>query len=318
MIVFWVCFFMVCAVGLSSNLSHTMPGMKRREEQCVVLKFLCASGKRPIECHRELVSVFGNDVMSKAQVGVWHHRFRGGDIDVKDKKRSGRPASVNTEAQRHVLRTALDQDRCASIWSLSSQTGINCGTVHKIIKKSFTMKKVAPKFVPRMLTDEMKRSRVTMCQQNLDLFQEDPALLSKVVTGDESYFSVFDVETKLSSMQWKTPEEPCPSKALRSRSEHKTMLTCFFDEQGSILNEFRKPGDPVTADTYCTLLKVLKERIRKKHPMLWARSDPDDPTSDHMFFLHHDNASPHTAVPTLALIGESNIRMLAHPPIAWI
>ena len=135
-----------------------------------------------------------------------------------------------------------------------------------------------------------------------------------MVTGDASYFSVFDIETKLASMQWKTADEPRPSKALRSRSEWKTMLTCFFDEQGSILNEFRKPGDPVTAETYCALLKVLKERIRKKRPMLWAQTDPDDSTSDHTFYLHHDNASPHTAVPTLALIGESGIRMLAHPP----
>ncbi len=30
--------------------------------------------------------------------------------------------------------------------------------------------------------------------------------------------------------------------------------------------------------------------------------------------LHHDNASSHTAAPTLALIGESHIEMLAHPP----
>ena len=30
--------------------------------------------------------------------------------------------------------------------------------------------------------------------------------------------------------------------------------------------------------------------------------------------LHHDNATPHTAVPTLALLGESGINMVTHPP----
>ncbi len=38
-------FLVVFAVGLPSNFSGIMPGHKRREEQRVVVKFLCASGK---------------------------------------------------------------------------------------------------------------------------------------------------------------------------------------------------------------------------------------------------------------------------------
>ncbi len=30
--------------------------------------------------------------------------------------------------------------------------------------------------------------------------------------------------------------------------------------------------------------------------------------------MHHDNASSHTSTPTLALLGEQNINLLAHPP----
>ncbi len=176
------------------------------------------------------------------------------------------------------------------------------------------MSKVAPKFVPRVLTPELKRTRVDFCTQNLELFREDPALLSKVVTGDESYFSVFELETKQETMQWKTAQEPRPKKALHNRSERKSMITCFFDENGSILAEFRPPGDAVTSENYIQLLKRLKECVRRKCPELWARSNPDDPTSDRTLYLHHDNTSPHTATPTLAFIGESGLRMLAHPP----
>ncbi len=35
---------------------------------------------------------------------------------------------------------------------------------------------------------------------------------------------------------------------------------------------------------------------------------------DHKFLLHHDNASLHTSVLTLALIGSSGIDMVPHPP----
>ncbi len=280
----------------------------------MVIKFLCASGKTPGQCHKELCDVFRPDAMSRAQVGVWHRRFRGSDTSVKDKARSGRPASVNTEPNRRQLHTQLDADRRSSIRKLNETTGMNRSTVHKVIKKTFKMSKVAPKFVPRILTPELKRSRVDMCTQNLELFRQDPALLSKVITGDESYFPVFDVETKIETMQWKTAQEPRPKKALQNRSEKKSMLTCFFDEKGSILAEFRPTGDAVTAENYIQLLKRLKERVRRKCPQLWARSNPEDPTSDRTMFLHHDNASPHTATPTLAFIAESSLWMLAHPP----
>ena len=74
----------------------------------MVIKFLCASRKTPGQCHKNLVDVYGLDSMSRAQVGVWHRRFQGGDTSVKDKPRSGRPASVNTEANRTRLRANLD------------------------------------------------------------------------------------------------------------------------------------------------------------------------------------------------------------------
>ncbi len=69
-------------------------------------------------------------------------------------------------------------------------------TAHQIIKKDLQMSKVTAKFVPRVLTDEMKCTHKSMCQYNLKLFKDDPYLLSKIVTGDESQVSKFEIETK--------------------------------------------------------------------------------------------------------------------------
>ncbi len=89
------------------------------------------------------------------------------------------------------------------------------------------------------------------------------------------------------------------------------MLTVFFNQRGVILAEFSEPGGTVDTEAYCDTLRTLKERLRKKRPFLWQRPDPNSPRP---FLLHHDNAPAHTSVPTLALIGESGIQMLAHPP----
>ncbi len=88
------------------------------------------------------------------------------------------------------------------------------------------------------------------------------------------------------------------------------MLTLFHDSYGVLLVEFLPRGETVDTDYYCGILNLLKERIRKKRPGMWQR----DESGDRVFWLHHDNATPHTSVPTLALIGESGINLVPHLP----
>jgi hypothetical protein len=57
------------------------------------------------------------------------------------------------------------------------------------------MRRIAAKFVPRLLQNEQKQQRLEVCRE----LQNDPDFLLKVVTGDESY----DPETKQQSSQWK-------------------------------------------------------------------------------------------------------------------
>ncbi len=70
----------------------------------------------------------------------------------------------------------------------------------------------------------------------------------------------------------------------------------------------------MNAENYVELLKRLKERIRKKCPLLLECQNPQDPQSWRHVYIHHDNASPHTANISLALMGESDLLMLPHPP----
>ncbi len=58
-------------------------------EQRAVLKFLAKSGDTPITCWRKLKDIFGQRMMSKGHVRVWHKQFRQGDDRIKDKPKSG-------------------------------------------------------------------------------------------------------------------------------------------------------------------------------------------------------------------------------------
>ncbi len=101
-----------------------------------------------------------------------------------------------------------------------------------------------------------------------------------------------------------------PQKARRQRGQQKTMMTVFFDFQGTIHCEFLEPGDTIRAEDYCETLGRMKEAMRCKQPHLWEKKAD----GCRRLLLHQDNASPHTSVFTLAKFGEWGIDLLAHPP----
>ena len=63
------------------------------------------------------------------------------------------------------------------------------------------MKRSTAKIVPKLLNFEQKERRIA--QEMLTMFNDDPDLLKKVITGDESWVYGYDIETKAKSMQWR-------------------------------------------------------------------------------------------------------------------
>jgi histone-lysine N-methyltransferase SETMAR len=112
------------------------------------------------------------------------------------------------------------------------------------------MRRIAAKFVPRLLTDDQKQHRLEVCMELKEHVRNDPDFLSKVVTGDESWIYGYDPETKQQLSQWKSPSSPRPKKAWQVKSNVKSMLICFFDIDGIIHKEFVPPGQTVNAKFY--------------------------------------------------------------------
>ncbi len=205
----------------------------------------------------------------------------------------------------------LQEDRRRTVRAMSEELNISKSTLHSIMKKDMTLSKLCPKFVPKVLTQAQKDFRVRLCEMNLELLKENEDLLERIVTGDECWVSVFEIERKTESSQWLPKGTKVrPQKALRQRAERKTMLTLFADERGPIHIEFNIPGETINTDSYCNTLRMLKENVRCRCPELWTMT----PQGYRRMMLHHDNAPSHTSAPTLALIGESHLDMINHPP----
>ena len=58
------------------------------------------------------------------------------------------------------------------------------------------MKRVSAKFIPRLLTEDQKNSPLNVCYNLREQVGNDPQILSKVVTRDETWCYGYDPETK--------------------------------------------------------------------------------------------------------------------------
>jgi len=76
---------------------------------------------------------------------------------------------------------------------------IGYGSCQRILTEQLNMHRIAAKFVPRVLTQDQKHSRVAIWQELKETVINDPTLLLNVITDDESIVYAYDPETKLQS-----------------------------------------------------------------------------------------------------------------------
>jgi len=117
------------------------------------------------------------------------------------------------------VRAAVNQDRRRTIHDLCAEVGNGYGSCQRILTEQLNMHRIAANFVPRVLTEDQKDSRVAICQELKKTVINDPTLLFSVITGDESIIYAYDPETKLQSSQWKSPRSPRPKKSTYAKKQ---------------------------------------------------------------------------------------------------
>ncbi|GFS78965.1 protein GVQW3 [Trichonephila clavipes] len=177
-------------------------------EQRIVVKFHFKLGKTTTETYNLLKEVYGSECLSRAQVFEWFKHFKDGRQDVEDDSRPGRPSTSKTEENVEKVASLIRSDRRLSIRAIAETVNIDKECVRQILHDNLNMQKVRAKMVPKILTFEQQATRKNVCTDILDAIKNDPNLLEKVITCDESCFFTYDPETKRQSMHWKTPTSP--------------------------------------------------------------------------------------------------------------
>jgi hypothetical protein len=74
------------------------------------------------------------------------------------------------------------------------------------------MRRIAAKFVTRLLSNDQKEHRVAICSKIKEQNENNPNFMSTIITGDKSWVYEYNSETKQQSSQWKTQNSPRPKK----------------------------------------------------------------------------------------------------------
>ena len=187
---------------------------------------------------------------------------------------------------------------------IAKEHSINKDTVCGIITENLEMRKMCANMVPKVLSEDQKQQRVTVCQDIIERL-DDPDLLGRVITGDESWTFEYDPETKWQSRQWISPASPRPKKARMSKSKVRVMLIACFDIKGIIQFYFLPQGQTVNQHVYKEILRRLMRSVQDKRRDLWENNT---------WVLHHDNAPAHSALSIQQVLAERNVPTLEQPP----
>ena len=97
---------------------------------------------------------------SYSTVKKWAAEFRKGRENIEDDEWSGCPKEATADESVEIVHSLLMCDRRWNLQDIASKVGISFGAVQSILTIIFGIAKVLARWVPRMLTEDQKRSRL--------------------------------------------------------------------------------------------------------------------------------------------------------------
>ena len=157
-----------------------------KTEYRAVIKFLVLEGQSSKQVEERLTSVYGQFSPSSSTIKRWVKEFQRGRESLEDDPRSGRPTTSTSPENIEKVHKLVIENRRISLYELEEATGISYGSIHNILHDELHMSKVCARWVPKMLSDDMKQSRVTISGAMLTRYNTNPDDFHfRVVTCDE-------------------------------------------------------------------------------------------------------------------------------------
>ena len=99
-----------------------------------------------------LQQAYGEDCLSRTQCHEWYQRFKSGRTSIEDDPKSGRPSTTKDDDNVEKILAVILQNRRLTVRDNAEEVRICKISCHLILTDKWKMRRVAAKFVPRLLT----------------------------------------------------------------------------------------------------------------------------------------------------------------------
>ncbi|GBM34349.1 hypothetical protein AVEN_211886-1 [Araneus ventricosus] len=153
-----------------------------------VIRFLNANNVKQAEINRQLVEIYGENVMTDGMVRKWVRQFNDGRTNVHDEARSGRPSVVNDGLVAKVNEKIRENRRFTIRMPCDEFPQISKTVLHEIVTNRLNNRKLCSCWVPKMLTGVHETERLgSALKFRTRCSEEGNEFLNKIVTGDETW-----------------------------------------------------------------------------------------------------------------------------------
>ncbi len=174
---------------------------------------LAKAGKSFKDIQETVVAAYGDKSLKKTQIYAIIKNVKEGKPTTDQRKLNGK-RKIRSPAFIANVAAAIEKDRRLMARRLATAHGVSKNTIHHTLKEDLNLSKKSARWVPKLLTEEMKKERVRASEAFLAMIHpRSMAMLENIVTMDESAVSFHTPEPKQQSKQWLKKGKPGPIKA---------------------------------------------------------------------------------------------------------
>ena len=141
----------------------------------------------------------------------------------------------------------IEEDAHYTVQEIEELSGIHLLSVLKILRERLGLRKICARWVPHLLTDEQKQSRVRRASQVIEKYDKcDPRHLEEIGSGDETWIYHFQPNSKAKNKVWVSSEGDRPVIAHHCKTSNRMLYAIFFDLKGPVLQIPVPKGSSVT------------------------------------------------------------------------
>ncbi|UYV77122.1 hypothetical protein LAZ67_14003359 [Cordylochernes scorpioides] len=129
-----------------------------------------------------LTVAYGEATLDRSNVYRWYKMFSEGREDMNDEERAGRPSTSTTDEKINEVEKMILANRQITVREVAEDLNILIGSCHSIFINDLGMRRVAVKFVPKLLNCDQKQHRMNIANEMLYSVRDDPNLLQRVIT----------------------------------------------------------------------------------------------------------------------------------------